>query len=76
MFCLKSCTERWDRKSKARACNVTVMYSASLCIQLIDCSLEKDSRLPDWSQGDQSVMIARSRMVPWTEFRESRMERT
>ena len=55
---------------------VTVMYSASLCIQLIDCSLEKDSRLPDWSQGDQSVMIAKSRMVPWTEVRESRMERT
>ena len=52
------------------------MYSASLCIQLIDCSLEKDSRLPDWSQGDQSVMIAKSHMVPWTEVRESRMERT
>ena len=51
------------------------MYSASLCIQLIDCSLETNSRLPDWSQGDQSVVIAKSDMVTWTEVRESRMER-
>lgn len=76
MFCLKSRTEKWDKKSETRACNVTVMYSASLCIQLIDCSLEKDSKLPDWSQGDQSGMMAKSHMVTWTEVRESRMERT
>lgn len=76
MFCLKSRTEKWDKKSETRACNVTVMYSASLCIQLIDCSLEKDSKLPDWSQGDQSGMMAKSHMVTWTEVRESRMGRT
>lgn len=75
MFCLKSCAERWDKKSKTRAGNVTIMYSASLCVQLIDCSLEKDRRLPDWRQGGQSVVIAESHMVTWTELRESRMER-
>ena len=29
----------------------------------------------DWRQGGQSVVIAESHMVTWTELRESRMER-
>lgn len=42
----------------------------------LDCRLEKNHRVTGWRrQGDQSVMIAKSLMVAWTEMEESRMQR-